>query len=96
MDTICDVRASPWSGEDVRPFASFLAVYAEFVLQRATRFGPGFTELMVRGVLQSEHPKAAQAASGTSAVLWCGLSLVMDRCVLSAVRPINSSAKLTI
>lgn len=48
MDTICDVKAPSWSGEDVTPFSDFLRAYADFVLQRTTQFGPGFAELLVR------------------------------------------------
>ncbi|CAM9308243.1 unnamed protein product, partial [Ectocarpus fasciculatus] len=46
MDTICDVKAPSWSGEDVAPMAEFLQVYADFVLRRTTQFGPGFAELL--------------------------------------------------
>lgn len=48
MDTICDVKAPSWSGEDVAPFSEFLRAYADFVLRRTTEFGPGFVELLVR------------------------------------------------
>lgn len=48
MDTICDVKAPSWSGEDVAPMAGFLRGYADFVLRRATQFDPAFGELMVR------------------------------------------------
>jgi len=48
MDTICDVKAPSWSGEDVAPMAEFLRGYADFVLRRTTQFGPGFMELLVR------------------------------------------------
>lgn len=48
MQTICDVRPPPWSDEDVAPFSEFLKVYADFVLQRTTEFGPRFAEVMVR------------------------------------------------
>ncbi|CAM9479597.1 unnamed protein product, partial [Ascophyllum nodosum] len=46
MDAICDVKAPPWSGEDVAPFSEFLRAYAEFVLYRTTHFGPGFGEVL--------------------------------------------------
>ncbi|CAM9208263.1 unnamed protein product, partial [Ectocarpus sp. 6 AP-2014] len=46
MDTICDVKAPSWSGEDVAPMAEFLQGYADFVLRRTTQFGPGFAELL--------------------------------------------------
>lgn len=49
MGAICDVKAPPWSGEDITPFAEFLRAYAEYVLYRTTQFGPGFEELLVRG-----------------------------------------------
>lgn len=48
MDTICDVKAPSWSGEDVAPMAEFLRGYADFVLRRTTQFGPAFAELLVR------------------------------------------------
>lgn len=48
MDTICDVKAPSWSGEDVAPMAEFLRGYADYVLRRTTQFGPDFRELLVR------------------------------------------------
>lgn len=50
MDTICDVKAPSWSGEDVAPMAEFLRGYADFVLRRTTQFGPDFRELLVREI----------------------------------------------
>lgn len=50
MDTICDVKAPSWSGEDVAPMAEFLRGYADFVLRRTTQFGPAFAELLVSEV----------------------------------------------
>lgn len=47
MGLITEAKPAPWTNEDVTPFSSFLEVYAEFVLRRATRFGPGFKELTV-------------------------------------------------
>lgn len=47
MGLITEAKPAPWTNEDVAPFSSFLEVYAEYVLRRATRFGPSFKELTV-------------------------------------------------
>ncbi|CAM9862466.1 unnamed protein product [Choristocarpus tenellus] len=46
IESITNVKAPAWSGEDVRPYSTFIRTYATFVMQRVSHFGPGFVELL--------------------------------------------------